>query len=161
MMGEREREKQVPGWAGSPMWGSTPGPWDQELSPRQKLNQLSHPGAKLFHLCQTSNLPTKLPFNNCVAIFCQSDSIRGIFQSHDSNLFMPTSPGEKNVLGERLTWRMEIWTFLTGERGTQVLLLLNEARNTHTYKRAYRHLGRLQVLSQGENLWGGQENIHA
>ena len=27
-----EREKQAPWWAGSWMWGSIPGPWDQDLS---------------------------------------------------------------------------------------------------------------------------------
>ena len=42
---EREREKQTPCWAGSPMWGSIPDPWDHDLSQRQMLNHLSHPGA--------------------------------------------------------------------------------------------------------------------
>ena len=31
-------------WAGSPMWGSIPGPQDPVVSQRQMLNQLSHPG---------------------------------------------------------------------------------------------------------------------
>ena len=48
--GEWEREEQAPRWAGSPMWGSIPGPGDHDLSRRQTLNRLSHPGAlKLFY----------------------------------------------------------------------------------------------------------------
>ena len=39
----REREKQVPCWARSLMWGSIPGPWDHDQSWRQMLNWLSHP----------------------------------------------------------------------------------------------------------------------
>ena len=42
---QREKEEQVPHWTGSPMQGSVPGPWDHDLSWRQTLNQLSHPGA--------------------------------------------------------------------------------------------------------------------
>ena len=42
--GKRQREKQTPQWAGSLM-RSIPGPWDHDLSRRQMLNQLSHPGA--------------------------------------------------------------------------------------------------------------------
>ena len=38
------RGEQTPLWAGSPMWGLIPGPWDPDLSWRQMLNQLSHPG---------------------------------------------------------------------------------------------------------------------
>ena len=44
MSGE-EREKQAVCWAGSLTQGSIPGPWDHDLSQRQMLNQLSHPGA--------------------------------------------------------------------------------------------------------------------
>jgi len=29
---KREREKQTPHGAGSPMWDSIPGPWDYDLS---------------------------------------------------------------------------------------------------------------------------------
>jgi len=29
---QRERERQAPRWAGSPTWGSIPGPWDHDLS---------------------------------------------------------------------------------------------------------------------------------
>ena len=43
---QMEREKQTPHWAGSSMWNSIPGPWDPNLSGRQMLNQLSHPGAQ-------------------------------------------------------------------------------------------------------------------
>ena len=42
---QREREKQTPCWAGSPMWCSIPGPWDHNLNQRQTLNQLSLPGS--------------------------------------------------------------------------------------------------------------------
>ena len=47
---EREREKQVPCWAGSltwDSWGSIPGLGDHDLSRRQLLKQLSHPGAPM------------------------------------------------------------------------------------------------------------------
>lgn len=37
----RERERQTPGWGGSPI----PGPWDYNLSRRQMLDHLSPPGA--------------------------------------------------------------------------------------------------------------------
>ena len=37
-------EKQTPCWAESPTQGSIPGPWDHDLSWRQTLNGLSHPG---------------------------------------------------------------------------------------------------------------------
>ena len=38
-------EKQASHWAGSPTQGSILGPWDHEVSQRQILSQLSHPGA--------------------------------------------------------------------------------------------------------------------
>ncbi|XP_027455540.2 transmembrane protein 156 isoform X3 [Zalophus californianus] len=41
---EAEREAGSQG-AGSPMRDLIPGPWDHDLSPRQTLNHLSHPGA--------------------------------------------------------------------------------------------------------------------
>ncbi|XP_073747638.1 transmembrane protein 156 isoform X2 [Callorhinus ursinus] len=41
---EAEREAGSQG-AGSPMRDLIPGPWDNDLSPRQTLNHLSHPGA--------------------------------------------------------------------------------------------------------------------
>ena len=40
---QREKEKQTPHWAKSLI----PGPWDHDLSRRQLLNQLSHPGAPI------------------------------------------------------------------------------------------------------------------
>ena len=44
--GKREREKQTPHWARSPPRGSSQDPdWDHDLSWRQMLNGLSHPGA--------------------------------------------------------------------------------------------------------------------
>jgi len=43
---EGQREKQTPCWAGSPMWDSILGLQDHDLSRRQSLNQLSHPGAR-------------------------------------------------------------------------------------------------------------------
>ncbi|XP_054365848.1 acylphosphatase-2 isoform X7 [Mirounga angustirostris] len=43
--GEWEREKQTPCRAGSPMRDSILGLQDHDLSRRQSLNQLSHPGA--------------------------------------------------------------------------------------------------------------------
>lgn len=42
---QREREKQTPHRAGSLTQGSIPGPWDHELSWKQTLHQLNHPGA--------------------------------------------------------------------------------------------------------------------
>ena len=43
----RQREKQDPHWSGSSIWGSIPGSWDHDLSPRQMLNSLSHPRTKI------------------------------------------------------------------------------------------------------------------
>ena len=58
---QREREKQTPRWAGSPMWDLIPRPWVHDLSWRQTLNQLSHPGApeeglesRRWSLCDSS-----------------------------------------------------------------------------------------------------------
>nr|XP_055193758.1 sorting nexin-12 isoform X5 [Nyctereutes procyonoides] len=61
--GKNERERTQAGEAtgrgegkadaplnGSLMQGSIPGPWDYELSQRQMLNQLSHPGAQVLYL---------------------------------------------------------------------------------------------------------------
>ena len=45
---EEGRKKQTLLWAGSLMWGLIPGPWDHDLSWRQMLNQLSHPGIHVF-----------------------------------------------------------------------------------------------------------------
>jgi len=42
--GQRERE-QTPCRARSPMWDSIPAPGDHDLSLRQTLNRLRHPGA--------------------------------------------------------------------------------------------------------------------
>lgn len=41
---QREKGKETPHCAGSPMRGSVPGPWDHDLSQRQMLIQVSHPG---------------------------------------------------------------------------------------------------------------------
>uniref|UniRef100_M3Z3A5 Uncharacterized protein n=1 Tax=Mustela putorius furo TaxID=9669 RepID=M3Z3A5_MUSPF len=46
---ERERRKQAPCRAESPMRNSIPGPQDHDLSRRQRLNPLSHPGAPGSH----------------------------------------------------------------------------------------------------------------
>ena len=43
-MGLGQREKQIPHWAGGPTPSSIPEPWDHDLSLRQTLYQLSHPG---------------------------------------------------------------------------------------------------------------------
>ena len=42
--GQRASKKQTPCWAERSMWDSIPGPSDHDLSRRQKLNWLSHPG---------------------------------------------------------------------------------------------------------------------
>ena len=41
----KQKRKQAPCRAESPMWGSILGPWDHDLSRMQRLNPLSHPGA--------------------------------------------------------------------------------------------------------------------
>ena len=46
--GKAETEGEAGCWAGSLMWGWTPGPWDHDLSQGQALNRLSHPGAPTF-----------------------------------------------------------------------------------------------------------------
>jgi len=43
--GQEEREKQAPRCAESLTQGLIPGPWDHDLSQRQPLHRLSHPGA--------------------------------------------------------------------------------------------------------------------
>ena len=48
--GEREREKNTPNWAESPIRGSISGPWDYDPSQRQMLNQLSHPDATISYI---------------------------------------------------------------------------------------------------------------
>ena len=48
--GQREREKQTPCWAGKSTRGWIPGPWDHDLSWRQSLNWLSHPGGPIHTL---------------------------------------------------------------------------------------------------------------
>ena len=45
--GQQERERQAR-LGGSLIWGSMPGPWDQDLSWRQVLSQLSHPGTPIL-----------------------------------------------------------------------------------------------------------------
>ena len=40
----RERDRQASHWSESLTCGSIPGPWDHDLSQRQMLNWLSHPG---------------------------------------------------------------------------------------------------------------------
>ena len=51
--GQREKEKQIPCWAGNGTLNSVPGPWDQDLGRRQMLTWLSQPGAlfTLLDLC--------------------------------------------------------------------------------------------------------------
>ena len=44
--GEGQKDKQIPCWARSLTWGSIPGSWDHDLSPRQIFNQLSLRGAR-------------------------------------------------------------------------------------------------------------------
>ena len=41
---QKEREKQIHRWAGRPIWGSIPGPWNHDLSWRKPLDGLSHQG---------------------------------------------------------------------------------------------------------------------
>jgi len=43
--GAGQRERQASRWAGGPMRGSIPGRFDHDMSRRQPLNKLSHPGA--------------------------------------------------------------------------------------------------------------------
>ena len=46
---KKERGKQAPCWAESLMQGLIPGPWDHDLSRRQRLNPLSHLGTPPPH----------------------------------------------------------------------------------------------------------------
>ena len=59
MEAEAEREKQTRHWAGGLTRDLIPGPWDHNLSWRQTLNPLSHPGSLVliifFQVC-LSNL---------------------------------------------------------------------------------------------------------
>ena len=47
---QSEREKQTPHQADSPTLGSIPGSQDHDLSQRQTVNQLSHPGTLLNYI---------------------------------------------------------------------------------------------------------------
>ena len=51
---KRKSEKQDPHWAGSLTWGSNPGPWDRDLSQRQTLNWLNHPGTPVLWLLRSN-----------------------------------------------------------------------------------------------------------
>ena len=59
---EWQREKQAPCGARSPMWDSISGRWDHDLSRRQLLNQLSHPGVPLPYILLA------LKFRSCNSI---------------------------------------------------------------------------------------------
>ena len=61
--GQREKKKWAPRWAGSPTWGLIPGPRDHDLSWRQKLNRLSHPGPlESYFFCDHWGLNTGYVF---------------------------------------------------------------------------------------------------
>ena len=62
---EQAGEKQAPGSARSPMRDSIPGSWDRDLSQRQTLNRLSHPGVplKLIFVKNCHADFTTMPFN--------------------------------------------------------------------------------------------------
>ena len=68
--GQRQREKEAPCSAGSWMQGPTPGPWDHDLSQRQRLNWLSHPSSLTGFLLIKKNVPKcKLSSRNCYTLF--------------------------------------------------------------------------------------------
>jgi len=54
---QRQREKQAPRGAGSPPPGSIPGSGDHDLSQRQPLNRLSHPGSPKAYFQIIPSLP--------------------------------------------------------------------------------------------------------
>ena len=49
-------ERQTPHWAGSPVWGSIPGPWSYDLSQRQMINRLSHPGTPYLFILERESM---------------------------------------------------------------------------------------------------------
>ena len=57
--GEQE-EKHTPHWAGNLMWDSISGPWDHDLSKRERLNWLSHPGAPKFGIFKSKMITCAL-----------------------------------------------------------------------------------------------------
>ena len=59
---QRGKEKQTPHRAGSPTQGLIPGSQDHDLSQRQTLQQLSHPGALSMLFKRDTNLSGNLPF---------------------------------------------------------------------------------------------------
>ena len=65
---EEEREKQSPCWAGSPMWGLIPGPWDHDLSQRQLLNQLSHPDTPRVIYLSNQRVVSTFKWTSCVGL---------------------------------------------------------------------------------------------
>ena len=69
----REREKQAPRWARSSTWGSVPGPRNHDLSWRQTLHRLSHPGAPtaaLFTVAQIRKQSTCPLINEEIKKWC-------------------------------------------------------------------------------------------
>ena len=60
---QRERDKQTPCWAGSPIQGSILGPRDHDPSWKQRLNWVSHPGvpSSCLNQCALIILILKFP----------------------------------------------------------------------------------------------------
>ena len=57
---QREREKQTLRWGGNLIWDSIPGHWDHDLSRRQMLTWLSHPGTLIFFLIEVKSTYPKI-----------------------------------------------------------------------------------------------------
>ena len=90
---QKEREKQAEGKeklapcrAGSLMWGSSPGPWDHDLSRRQMLTWLSHQGSVssfISSLCNRSFSKTLSVwlFGECMKVSfmaCYTTNLRNV-----------------------------------------------------------------------------------
>ena len=67
--GARERKKQAPSGAGSPMWGSIPEPWDHTLNQRQTLNDCATQAPLKFFLKKISKLNIKLGYTGAQYMF--------------------------------------------------------------------------------------------
>jgi len=63
MRGKGEKQ-QTPHWARSRMRDLIPGPWDHDLSRRQTLNQLSHPGAP--HILLVNHVLKNVDINHVI-----------------------------------------------------------------------------------------------
>ena len=85
---EREREKQAPCWAGSPMRGSIPGPWDHDLNWRKTLNWQNHPAAAPWSLLKYFALVRMMSLLCCSSYYVMLDKLFSVCETQFPPLWM-------------------------------------------------------------------------